>query len=163
MKICYKPQFVAAMEQEINNNTSRKHWSYCEMSTVPCDQILRSTWTFRIKRNRSTNEIIKFKARFCADGRRQEFGVNYNETHAPVVKWVTMRTCLTLSILHKWQSRAIDFDQAHTKADCDTDVYLHPPASYSINSSTRYVLKLIKNLYGLKQGGHNFYENSAVN
>ena len=128
------------------------------MSTVPCDQIMRSTWTFRIKRNRSTNEIIKFKARFCADGARQEFGVNYNETHAPVVKWVTMQTCLTLSIPHKWHSRAIDLDQAHTQAECDTDIYLHPPAGYNINSSTRYVLKLIKNLCGLKQGRHNFYE-----
>ena len=68
-----------------------------------------------------------------------------------------MRTCLTLSILHKWHSRAIDFDQAHTQADCDADIYLHPPAGYDINSSTRNVIKLIKNLYGLKQRGCNFY------
>ena len=90
MKSSYKPQVVAAMEQEINNHTSRKHWPYCEMSAVPHDQILRSTWTFRIKRNRSTNKIINFKARFYADSKRQEFGVNYNKTHAQVVKCVTI-------------------------------------------------------------------------
>ena len=76
MKNSYKPQFVATMEKDVNSHASRKHWSCCETKTVLHDQILRSTWTFRIKRNRSTNAIIKFKARFYADRRSQEFGVN---------------------------------------------------------------------------------------
>ena len=119
---------------------------------MPYDQILRSRHTLRIERNRSTNAIIKFKARFCADGRSQELGVNYNEAHDLVVKWVTIRNCLTSSILNKWHSRAIDFDQACTHADYDAEIYLHPPACYKINYSTRCVLKLLKNLYSLKQG-----------
>ena len=97
----YTLNFIQAMEHEIKNHTSKKHWKYEPMNEVPYDQNLRSTWTFRIKRNRSTGDAIKFKARFCADGRRQEFGVNYNEAHVPVVKWNTIRTFLTLSMLNK--------------------------------------------------------------
>ena len=69
------------------------------MNEVPYDQILRSTWTLRIKRNRSTVDIIKFKATLCTDGRSQELGIIYNETHTPVVKWSTIRTLITLSII----------------------------------------------------------------
>ena len=43
MKSSYKPQFIAAMEQEINNHASRKHCSCCELNFVPPDQLLRST------------------------------------------------------------------------------------------------------------------------
>ena len=64
------------MGKEINNHTSHKHWTNFELNSVLCGQILRSTWTFRINRNSSTNEIIKFKDRFYTDGRRQELCVN---------------------------------------------------------------------------------------
>ena len=86
----YKKQFVEAMTKEMKNHIKRNHWTYCKRSEVPIYNILRSTWTFRIKRNRSTGEVIKFKARFCADGRTQQLEVNYHETYAPVVKWNTI-------------------------------------------------------------------------
>ena len=89
------------MEHEIKNHISRKHWKHLPMNEVPHDQMLRSTWTYRIKRNRSTGGVIKFKARFCTDGRSKELGINYNETCAPVGKWNTIRTFLTLSIIKK--------------------------------------------------------------
>ena len=120
--------------------------------------LLRSTWTFKIKTNPSTGEITKYKARFCVDGRRQIHNINYFETYSPVVRWSSIRTCLTLSSLHNWATRAIDFDQAYTQADVDADIYIHLPAGFQIPGPTSYVIKLIKNLYGLKQGGYNFYE-----
>jgi len=146
------------MEKEMENHVERKYWKYHLKDEVPQDQILRSTWTFKIKRNRSTGEVIKYKARFCADGRRQEFGINYFETYAPVVKWNSIRTCLTLSVIYNWKTRAIDFDQAYTQADCDSDIFLHLPFGYHIKSTSKYVIQLLKNLYGLRQGGYNFYE-----
>ena len=117
IKSSCKPQFIAAMEQDINNHDFRKNWSRCKMNTVPYERILRSTWTFRIKRNRSKNAIVNFEARFCEEGRSQEFGVNCNETHYRVVNWVVIRTCLTLPNLNNWHSRAIDFDQACKQAN----------------------------------------------
>lgn len=158
MSSSHKKEFVDAMMKEISNHTKRNHWTYCRKSSVPYSQILRSTWTFRIKRDRSTGDIKKFKARFCADGRSQEEGVNYFETYAPVVKWNTIRSCLTMSIIHSWHTRAIDFEQAYTQADCDVDIFLHLPAGFRAKSKEKYVLKLLKNLYGLKQGGYNFHE-----
>ena len=78
MKSPHKEKFISAMVKEINEYTTQKHWKYCLNSTVPPSLILRYTWTFRIKRNRPTGDIMKFKARFCADGRSEELGINYN-------------------------------------------------------------------------------------
>ena len=83
------------MVQEINNHDTRKHWKHIQNSNVPASLILRSTWTFYIKRNGSTGDIIKFKARYCADGRAQELDIDFHETCTPVVKWNAIRTCAT--------------------------------------------------------------------
>ena len=153
----WKPQSVDSMKKEINNHTSRKHWACCESHSVPFDQNLRSTWTFRIKRNYFTNAIIKFIAIFCTDGRSQELGFICKK-RSLVVKRITIITCLTLSIFHKWHSRAVDFDQTHAQVHCDKDMYLHPPEGYKMRSSTRRALELLRKLCVLKQGGCNFYE-----
>ena len=52
MKSPYKQKFSKAMVHEINKHATRKHWDYVRKSDVPESLILRSTWTFRIKRNR---------------------------------------------------------------------------------------------------------------
>ena len=49
MKSNYKLNFAQVMEHEIKNHTSRKHWKCEPMNEVHYDQILRSTWTFRMK------------------------------------------------------------------------------------------------------------------
>jgi len=66
---------------------------------------------------------MKYKAIFCIDGRQQVKDVNFFETYAPVVKWDSIRTCLTLSSIYNWKTRAIDFDQAYMQADVDAEIY----------------------------------------
>ena len=74
------------MVQERNNQATRKHWEQFRKSDVPAFLILWSSCKFRIKRNVSTGAIFKFKARFCADARTQELGINFYETCALFVK-----------------------------------------------------------------------------
>ena len=110
------------MAQEINKHATRKHWKCFRKSEAPASQIMRSTWTSRIKRHGSTSDIIKFKALFCAYGRVQELGINFHETCTPVVKWNTIRNYLAMSSLNNWHTKTIDFDQAGTPEDCDEDI-----------------------------------------
>lgn len=63
-----------------------------------------------------------------------------------------------LPVVHKWNPRAIEFDQDYTQANCDAEIYLHFTAGFKINSSQRNVTQLIKNLHGLKKGGYDFSE-----
>ena len=69
-----------------------------------------------------------------------------------------MHACLTMSTLCSWHTRSIDFKQAYAQANCDADIFLHLPAGFKAKSKDKHVLKLLKNLCGFKEGGHNFHK-----
>ena len=104
-------------------------------------KILRAIWSFRIKKKPPQCDKTH-EARICADGSKQIEGINYIETHAPVVKWLSVRTMLTMAILNNFKSLAIDFDQAYTQAPIDTEVYMHLPPGFKTDKDE--VLKLKK-------------------
>ena len=97
---------------------------------IPTSIIFYSVWMLNIKHKRSSGDVIKFKTCFCVDGRSQELGVNYHETYTPDVKQNTIRTCLTMTIAHSWQTRAIEFDQACNQEDFDSDAHLCLPEGF---------------------------------
>lgn len=130
---------------------------------------LPAIWAFKRKRLPDWT-IQKYKARLNAHGGKQTRGVNYWETYAPVVNWSTVRLTFILSLLHSFKTRQVDFVQAFTQAPLDCPVYLEIPAGYHVqngrlifagasskNTDKTYVLKLLKNMYGLKQAGYNWY------
>ena len=73
----HEKDFAKAIEKEMKNNIQHKCWTCCKRNDVPFSSILRSTWMFKIKRNCSAGDIIKFKARFCSNGRTQQQGINF--------------------------------------------------------------------------------------
>ena len=112
--------------------------------------MLRAIWSFRIKKKPPDYEK-NYKARICADGSKQIEGINYTETYAPIVKWLSVRMLLTMSILHNLETLAMCFTQAHTQSPIDAEVHVHLPPGFETGNDE--VLRLKKNLYGLKQGG----------
>ena len=54
-------------------------------------------------------------------------------------------------------SKSIDFMLAFPQADIDADVYMRLPAGFEQIDGEHCYLKLNKNLYGLRQGSHNWY------
>jgi Reverse transcriptase (RNA-dependent DNA polymerase) len=87
-------------------------------------------------------------------GGRQVKGIDYWETYAPVALWSTIRLILYLAVLHKWETRQLDFVLAFPQAPVETDLYMDIPAGFEVNGDPKeYALKLINNLYGQKQAG----------
>ena len=62
----------------------------------PGKNVLPSTWAFKIKCY-PDGWVKKFKARFCARGDRQQEGIDYFKTWAPVVQWSTVRIVMILA------------------------------------------------------------------
>ena len=87
----------------------------------------------------------------------QTWGENYWETYAPVVNWLSVRTLMALSIIHDLETRSIDFILAFPQAELDVDIFMELPYGFDIDGSKRFILKLNKNLYGLKNASHNFW------
>ena len=74
-----------------------------------------------------------------------------------------LTVCLILAIakIHNLNSKAIDFVLEFPQVDLKEDIWMQLPIGFQINGQTEvesdrcYVLKLNKNLYGLKQGSFN--------
>ena len=75
-----------------------------------------------------------------------------------MVNWITVRTLLALSHIHKLHSRSIDFVLAFPQAKLDTPVYMELPFGFQSDDRGRKVLRLKRSLYGLKQASNNWFE-----
>jgi hypothetical protein len=152
-----KSEFIQAMMKEVNDHESRNHWTVLPRSSIPAGtKTILSIWSFKRKRY-PDGRVLKHKARLCAHGGMQTWGENYWETYAPVVNWLSVRTLMALSIIHDLETRSIDFVLAFPQADLDVDIYMELPYGFDIDGSKRFILKLNKNLYGLKNASHNFW------
>ncbi len=109
----------------------------------------------RCKRNLTTNEITKHKARLNLHGGKQVFGMNYFETYAPVVTWFAIRLMIIMGIIFNWALCQVDFVMAYPQALIETDIYMELPQGIQTkNGNSRdHVLKLLRNIYGQKQAG----------
>jgi Reverse transcriptase (RNA-dependent DNA polymerase) len=95
-------QFLKAMVDEVAAHTDNDHWEVVSRSLVPKGtKVLPAVWAMRRKRRLATGEPYKWKARLNVHGGKQEHGVNYWETYAPVIAWDTIRLFLVLALLNR--------------------------------------------------------------
>ncbi len=118
--------------------------------------ILPAVWQMRRKRDARTSRIKKYKARLNIDGSRMKYGEHYNETYSPVASWNSVRMLLTMTAVHGWHTKQIDFVQAVAQAPVERTLYMKVPAGVKIDGdgdAKDYVLKIHRNIYGQKQAG----------
>jgi len=73
-----------------------------------------------------------------------------------MVKCTTIRMMLTLTIIHGWKSRKLDVVLAYPHANIYSNIYMRLPNGLELNDGKTHcthVLKLLKNIYRLKQAG----------
>ena len=156
MKAPDSKEFVKAVVKEVNDHIEHKHWELIPREQVPKGvKVLPSVWSMKRKRDIKTQKVYKHKARLNLHGGKQEYGVNYFETYAPVVTWFSIRLILILAIINKWYTRQVDFVLAYPQADIEFDMYMELPHGIETKhgNGKTHVLKLLKNLYGQKQAG----------
>ena len=149
-------KFVQAVIKEINGHVENKNWRIIPRSEVPEGAtVVPSVWALRRKRDLTTNEITKYKARLNLHGGKQEFGVNYFDTYAPVITWFAVRLMLMFGIINNWAMRQVDFVMAYPQAPIEMDMYMELPPGIdtTLGNSKDFVLLLLNNLYGQKQAG----------
>jgi len=165
MKQPDREKFQEAMRKECEAHYKEENYRLVKRSELPEGAtLLSSAWQIKRKKNPSTGEISKYKARMNVDGSQMFKGLQYEETYAPVVQWATIRFFISLAILLDWHTRQLDFVLAYTQADIERDLYMKLPAGFTFPDRTitehnrkDYVLKLEKNLYGQKQAGRVWY------
>ena len=63
--------------------------------------VVASRWIYKIKYVADDN-IEKFKARFVAKGYAQKEGIEYEETFAPVARYISIRSMISLAAQMGW-------------------------------------------------------------
>ena len=64
-----------------------------------------------------------------------------------------------MATLHNMHMKSIDFIQPYAQAKVRSDVFLHPPPGFELsNNDNNSVLRLKRNLYGLKDTGRTWHE-----
>ncbi len=64
-------------------------------------------WVFKVKQG-ANGEVEHYKARLVARGFTQTYGVDYNETFAPVAKFTSIRCILALAALEDMEIHRMD-------------------------------------------------------
>lgn len=123
-------------------------------SVPPGKRILGGMWVFKRKRD-PTGKITRHRARWCLRGDQQEEGVDYFESYAPVVSWVSVRLMFIMCIIAGLVVVQVDYTNAFAQAILKEEVYAELPQGFERSG---YVLKLIRSLYGLVQAPRTFYE-----
>jgi hypothetical protein len=148
------------MVKELSDHTSRRHWMAVKQSTIGNAKTIKAIWSFKCKCH-PDGTVSKHKPRLCAHDGIQVHGDTFWETYAPVVNWMSVQLMLTFSEIHQLHIRSIDFMLAFPQADVKVDIYMELPLGCSTDHDSNkndYVLKLIKNLYGLRDASKTWFK-----
>ena len=84
---------------------------------------------FRTKHNASGN-IIRYKARLVAKGYSQMAGVDFDETFAPVTKFIMIRCIKVIAAAMDWEIHQIDVKTAFLNGMLDVVIYMDQPEEF---------------------------------
>jgi Reverse transcriptase (RNA-dependent DNA polymerase) len=110
-------------------------------------KVLPDCWVYKVKRGPDCT-VMKYKAWWVVKGFQQQYGIDYNETYAAIVKAMSYRTVYILSAAKDYEIKQMDFITAFLNGRLDDIVYVKQPHNYKDGEK---VCLLLQVLYGLKQ------------
>jgi Reverse transcriptase (RNA-dependent DNA polymerase) len=143
-----------AMIDEIKAVIQNKTW---ELADLPPDKkAIPLKWIFRIKRD-AKGIFEKYKARIVVKGFSQVFGLDFEETFAPVVRIESIRIIFALAAANDLHILHVDCKNAFLHGESDFEIYVQQPEGFLDREFPDKVLRLNKSLYGLKQAPRIWY------
>jgi hypothetical protein len=85
-------------------------------------------------------------------------GVDFDETFAPVAKFITIWLILAIAAAIDWDIHQMDVKTAFLNGMLEVVIYMDQPEGFVQKDKEHLVCKLIKALYGLKQSPRAWYQ-----
>ncbi|GJW20482.1 retrovirus-related pol polyprotein from transposon TNT 1-94 [Tanacetum coccineum] len=113
-------------------------------------------WLFKNKHDEE-NTTIRNKTRLIVRGYRQEEGIDFKESFAPVTRMEAIRIFLAYATHKSFTVFQMDVKTAFLHGTLKEDVYVCQPEGFIDADHLSHVYKLKKVLYGLKQAPRAWY------
>jgi hypothetical protein len=136
-----------------------KHNVWTVIHLLPTHHTIPSTWAYK-KKLGADNQVTEFKARICAQGFWQTYGLNFELKYAPTGKPSLLRFLLLIAMEHRLLIHQLDVKSAFLTCDLDEEVLMTPPSGYLADQQV--VLWLNKAIYGLKQASLAWYRHLST-
>ncbi|GKB87421.1 retrovirus-related pol polyprotein from transposon TNT 1-94 [Tanacetum coccineum] len=147
--------WIEAMQEELNEFECLEVW---ELVPRP-DKVMVITlkWIYKVKLD-ELGGILKNKARLVARGYRQEEGIDFEESFAPVARLDAIRIFLAYVAHMNMIVYQMDVKTAFLNGILREEVYVSQPDGFVDQDNLNHVYKLKKALYGLKQAPRAWYD-----
>ncbi|XP_066324167.1 uncharacterized mitochondrial protein AtMg00820-like [Miscanthus floridulus] len=103
------PNWVAAMEDEMESIRDNETWSLVELPRG--HRAISLKWVYKVKRDENDG-IIKYKARLIAKGYVQHPGIDFKEVYTSVARLESVRLIIAIAAHYGWGVHHMDVKSA---------------------------------------------------
>jgi len=103
-------------------------------------------WIYKIK-HVAYKSIDKYKARFVSRGFSQKEGIDYDESFAPVARYTSIRSIISLASVMGWNLHQMDVKTTFLNGVIENEVYIEQPEGFVVHGKKSHVCRLKKTLY----------------
>ncbi|GJR53070.1 retrovirus-related pol polyprotein from transposon TNT 1-94 [Tanacetum coccineum] len=144
-----------AMQDEIHEFDRLDVW---ELVPPPDSaMIIALKWIYKVKLD-EYGDVLKNKARLVAKGFRQEEGLDFEESFAPVARLEAIRIFIANAASKNMTVYQMDVKTAFLNGELKEEVYVHQPEGFVDPERPHHVYRLKKALYGLKHAPRAWYD-----
>ena len=149
------PAWIESMQDELIQFKRLDVWEL-----VPHPENIKPLTLKWIWKNKLDEEqtVIKNKSRLVVRGYRQEEGIDFEESFAPVARMEAIRIFLVYAAHKGFTVYQMDVKTAFLHGSLKEEVYVCQPDGFIDAEHPSHVYKLKKALYGLKQAPRAWYE-----
>ncbi|GJU71202.1 retrovirus-related pol polyprotein from transposon TNT 1-94 [Tanacetum coccineum] len=112
--------------------------------------LIKLKWIYKVKID-EFGEVLKNKARLVAQGFRQEEGINFKESFAPIARIKAIRIFVVNAANKNMTIYQLDVKTDFLNGELKEEVYISQPEGFMDQDNPSHVYELKKALYGLKQ------------
>ncbi|GJY47639.1 retrovirus-related pol polyprotein from transposon TNT 1-94 [Tanacetum coccineum] len=114
-------------------------------------------WIYKVMLD-EYGDVLKDKARLVAKGYRQEEGIDFEESFAPVARIEAIRIFIANAATKNMIIYQMDVRIAFLNGDLQEEVFVSQPEGFKDQDNPTHVYRLKKALYGLKQAPRAWYD-----
>ncbi|GKA69729.1 retrovirus-related pol polyprotein from transposon TNT 1-94 [Tanacetum coccineum] len=118
--------------------------------------VIALKWIYKVKLD-EYGDVLKNKARLVAKGYRQEEGINFEESFAPVARIKAIRIFIANAAIKNMIIYQMDVKTAFLNGELKEEVYVSQSEGFVDPDHPTHVYRLKNSLYGLKQAPWAWY------